>query len=113
MTIVFLFMVSATFAQETKDTFVENDGKVEATYYHDNGIVKQHGFFNAEGKLDGEWTSYDVNGKKIAEGEYNNGLKTGKWFFWNAENTLTEVDYKDQKVLSVNTWKKEGLVSRE
>ena len=113
MTFAFLFMLSATFAQTTNDTFIEKDGKVEATYYYDNGVVKQHGFFNKDGKLEGTWTSYDINGKKTAVGNYENGKKVGKWFFWSSDQTLAEVDYKGQKVDNVNVWKKSSVASRE
>ncbi|NQY05138.1 MAG: nicotinic acid mononucleotide adenyltransferase [Flavobacteriaceae bacterium] len=113
MMIVFFFAVQVGFAQETQDTFVQDGDKVEATYYYDNGVVKQHGFFNKEGKLEGTWTSYDVNGKKTAIGNYTNGKKTGKWFFWSADNTLTEVDYKNEKVDNVNVWTKSRIASRD
>ena len=54
-------------------------------------------------KLQGEWKSYDVSGKKIAVGNYENGKKVGKWFFWNT-NRLSEVDYSNSKIVGVNTW---------
>jgi hypothetical protein len=40
--------------------------------------VQQQGHFL--GKLQGEWTSYDADGNKVAIGEYNKGQKVSKWF---------------------------------
>lgn len=113
MSLVFLLALNVTFAQDKQDTFVEKDGKIEATYFYDNGVVKQHGFFNKDGKLEGTWTSYDVNGKKVSVGNYADSKKVGKWFFWGADNTLTEMDYKNYKVNNVNVWKKSGLASTD
>jgi hypothetical protein len=44
-------------------------------------------------------------------GEYNEGIKTGKWIFWN-NATLSEVDYAESRVASVKTWKEEAVVNR-
>lgn len=99
-----VFMVGAIgFAQDKKVEVEQKGDMYEATYYHDNGEVAQHGFFNAEGKLQGTWKSYDVNGNKVALGNYENGKKTGKWIFWNGDK-LTEVDYKNFKMEKVNEW---------
>jgi antitoxin component YwqK of YwqJK toxin-antitoxin module len=94
-----------TVAQEEakKDTYVKKGDKIEATLYHDNGKVSQHGFFNLEGKLHGEWTSYDTEGNKIAIGNYTDGMKTGKWFFWN-DKTLKEVDFVAYRIANVVEW---------
>ena len=83
---------------------------VKSTYYNDNGTVSQEGFYK-NGKVHGQWTSYDVSGKKKAMGEYNEGVKTGKWIFWN-NATLSEVDYSNSRVAAVKTWKEEALVNK-
>ena len=83
---------------------------VKSTYYFENGAVSQEGFYK-NGKVHGQWTSYDESGKKKAMGEYNEGVKTGKWIFWN-NNTLSEVDYSENRVASVKTWKEEALVNK-
>mgnify|MGYP003668792394 FL=1 len=43
---------------------------------------------------------FDEAGQKIASGEYLNGKKTGKWFFWKGEE-LKEVDFEDSRIVSV------------
>ncbi|EIJ38511.1 toxin-antitoxin system YwqK family antitoxin [Galbibacter orientalis] len=88
---------------------LEKEGEmVKATYFHDNGSIAQTGFY-LDGKLHGEWKSYNEEGKKIAMAEYNNGKKTGKWFFWN-EDSLKEVNYEDNRIAKVTTWNNSNSV---
>lgn len=96
-------------AQDVKPTFEKEGNSIKGTYFYDNNEIRQQGFYNKEGKLHGEWKSYDVSGKKIAMGQYNNGVKTGKWFFWNNEK-LSEVNYSDNTIASVTTWTNEDNV---
>lgn len=84
---------------------------IEATFYHDNGQIAQQGTYKNH-KLHGEWIAYDVEGNTIAIGNYSEGVKTGKWFFLN-EDVLSEVDYEQNAIASVNQRKNDkGLVSK-
>ena len=47
--------------------------------------------------------SYNLTGNKLSQGNYDKGIKTGKWFFW-TEKALKEVDYVDSKIINVNEW---------
>ena len=106
-----VLMSASLFAQVDTNVKVEQKGDLtEATYYYDNGEIQQQGTFNEEGELHGEWVSYDVDGNKLAVGKYHNGEKVGKWFFWTDES-LTEVDYIDSKIASVNEWKDKTRVA--
>lgn len=97
---LFVGMVSA---QDVKPTFEkQGDDVIKGTYFHDNGQISQQGFYKNK-KLHGEWKAYDTNGKKIAMGQYTNGMKTGKWFFWNGDK-LSEVNYNSNTIASVTTW---------
>lgn len=98
----FLMLITAWgYSQEKADKkFNEETSLIEATYYHDNGLVSQEGTFNLAGKLHGEWTSYNNKGEKIALGSYNNGLRAGKWYFWSGE-TLREVEFNNNQIASV------------
>ncbi|WP_281989824.1 toxin-antitoxin system YwqK family antitoxin [Aquimarina aggregata] len=97
-------LFSATvMAQDVKPTFEKQGTQIKGTFFHENGEVRQQGFYNKEGKLHGEWKSYDTTGKKIAMGQYANGIKTGKWFFWSADK-LSEVNYNDNQIADVTTW---------
>ena len=99
-----MLCVGFTYAQDNNQPKLEKKGDTTvATYYHNNGAVQQTGTFNADGKLQGEWTSFDTQGNKVAVGNYDAGKKVGKWFFWEG-NSLKEVDYIDSKIVSVNKW---------
>ncbi|KAA1244217.1 toxin-antitoxin system YwqK family antitoxin [Aquimarina sp. RZ0] len=98
---VFLFS-GVALAQEVKPTFEKQGDEIKGTYFHDNGEIRQQGFYK-DGKLHGEWKSYDTTGKKIAMGQYEYGVKIGKWFFWKGEE-LSEVNYTNNTIASVTTW---------
>ena len=102
--IVLVFIGTAVYAQTSIHPKFEVEANViSATYFHDNGAIQQQGTFNKKGKLDGLWVSYNDNGVKLSQGNYDKGIKTGKWFFW-TENSLKEVDYNDSRITNVNEW---------
>ncbi len=102
--LIVMLSVAFTYAQDKKEPKLEKKGEVTlVTYYHNNGEIQQKGAFNDDGKLQGEWISFDNKGKKVALGNYENGKKVGKWFFWNG-NSLSEVDYIDSKIVNVSEW---------
>ncbi|MFT5102742.1 MAG: antitoxin component YwqK of YwqJK toxin-antitoxin module [Candidatus Latescibacterota bacterium] len=86
-----------------KDTFIMNDGLIEATLYHDNGTVAQTGYYTKDNRLQGEWTSYDANGNKTAVGTYDKGVKVGAWSFFRG-NDKKEVSYDNSRITEVKTW---------
>jgi antitoxin component YwqK of YwqJK toxin-antitoxin module len=102
--IILIFALLLTvygFAQKANVQTEKVGDLTKATYYYENGNIEQQGTFNSEGKLHGEWVSYDVNGEKLAIGKYDNGKKVGKWLFWQ-KGVVKEVDYKDSKITNVN-----------
>lgn len=112
ISILALFLGTAFgFSQEEKKVSVEEvNGKLQATYYHDNGTVAQQGEFCKGGKLQGEWISYDTEGNRVAIGNYKDGQKVGKWFFWSGQ-TLKEVDFINSKIVKVNEWNNKEAVA--
>ena len=90
------------YAQSPEPAFEKVGKMVKATYFHDNGVIAQTGFY-LDGKLHGQWRMYDLNGKKIATGKYEMGERSGKWFFWEGE-TLKEVDFTDNRITNVVQW---------
>jgi antitoxin component YwqK of YwqJK toxin-antitoxin module len=105
-TIIALMLVSGMlFSQNIQPKLEVVNKKVKATYYHDNGKVLQEGFFE-NGKLQGEWVSYDDAGNKTAMATYEKGEKVGNWFFWNAE-VLNEVSFSNNRIASIKKWKKD------
>ena len=114
--ILFLFALlvgAMSFAQQERVLKLnKNTNLIDVTYYHDNGVVSQTGAYTLEGKLQGEWLSFDTKGNKIVSANYDNGKKVGKWFYWN-DKTLKEVDYSNNAIASVNEWtNKESLALR-
>ena len=105
-----LVISGVIFAQNIEPKYEIQGNLVKATYFHDNGQIKQEGFYK-DGKVHGKWISYSEAGNKVSLGEFNNGEKTGKWFFWN-ENSLSEVDYNNSRVAEVKKWSNEALVNR-
>lgn len=102
--IILIFVLLLTgygFAQKANVKTERVGDLIKATYYYANGNIEQQGTFNSEGKLHGEWVSYDLNGEKLAIGKYDNGLKVGKWLFWQ-KGVVKEVEYKDSKITNVN-----------
>lgn len=101
-----MFLTNAQ--EKVKNDYVKEGNLIKATLYHSNGEVSQKGFYTEQGKLQGDWTSFDQEGNKTAEAHYENGEKTGKWFFWQDNNILKEVDYNNSKIAAINTWKIQG-----
>jgi antitoxin component YwqK of YwqJK toxin-antitoxin module len=92
-------------AQDKQPTYERSGDLVKATYYYEDGTIEKQGYFKNK-KLTGEWTQFDKNGKKITIGHYKNGKKVGKWFIWK-KDVLTEINYKDNAIASVHTWKQD------
>jgi antitoxin component YwqK of YwqJK toxin-antitoxin module len=109
--IIGAMLVSGMVAAQSLKPQLEAYGElVKATYYYENGTIQQTGFFK-DGKLEGQWVAYDSAGNKKSVGEYSNGIKTGKWVFWN-DAILSEVTYAGNVVASVKNWKQDTIVNR-
>ena len=90
-----LLITVVSFAQKEQKRdlkFNKDTNLIEVVYYHDNGAVSQTGFYTTDGKLQGEWLSFTADGEKTISGNYDNGKKVGKWFYYTNE-TVKEVDY--------------------
>ncbi|MCC1484358.1 toxin-antitoxin system YwqK family antitoxin [Winogradskyella immobilis] len=110
--LLFVLLISiVSFAQQERILKLnKNSNLIDVTYYHDNGVVSQTGSYTLDGKLQGEWLSFNTEGKKNVSANYDNGRKVGKWFFWTNE-TLKEVDYTNNAIVSVNEWKRDDKTS--
>ena len=89
-----LFVSFSAFAQKEKTlTLNKETNLIDAVYYHDNGEISQTGSFTADGKLEGNWISYDKEGNKLVSAYYKNGKKVGKWIHWiNGEKKTVNYD---------------------
>ncbi|MFY0602528.1 MAG: nicotinic acid mononucleotide adenyltransferase [Flavobacteriaceae bacterium] len=107
--IVCILSVSLMQAQDKQPTYEIAGDLVKATYYYANGSIEKQGFFKNK-KLTGEWTQFDQKGNKIAIGHYKKGKKVGKWFIW-SKDVLTEINYKNYTIASINTWRQDTRVA--
>lgn len=102
-------LVSAVIYSQNKPKLENVDDQVQATYYYENGNVKQVGNF-ADGKLDGKWTSYTEEGNVVAVAYYKDGKKHGKWQYFESPNVVKEVEYKNNNIVQVVTINKNPVL---
>lgn len=107
MIIAGLLLSAFAVSAQTEPKYTIEAQAVKATYYYDNGQVKQEGTYR-DGKLHGKWVAYNENGTKQSMGEYDNGIKTGKWFFWTG-SILSEVDYADSRIADIKKWSNDAV----
>ena len=87
----------------TKNVETQKDHII--TKYYDNGVIYEQGTVNIDNKLHGTWTRYDLDGNILVQGTFNNGMKEGKWLFWDNQ-TLKEVDFSKNKLVKYTQWTK-------
>ena len=97
--IAIVFIAVGAAAQEKSPSFEKQGDLVKATYFHDNGMVKEVGYFKND-KLHDQWISYDEFGKITVVANYNNGIKEGKWYIV-GEDSIKEVTYAENKPIKV------------
>jgi len=102
LTLIVLFVIANINAQEVEPTYEKSGDMVKATYYYQDGSIKEQGFFKDK-KLTGQWISYNQDGEKTMIANYDAGKKVGKWFAWN-KNSLKEITYNNNKVISLKKW---------
>lgn len=101
--IVSLFIGLTTFAQDNNIKIQKQGDLYHLTLFHNNGEIAQVGYITENKKLHGIWTLFDNKGQKVSRGRYENGKKTGRWFFWrdNSE-ALTQIDFGiDYRIASI------------
>lgn len=96
-------------AQEVKPTYEKAGDLVKVTYFYKNGKIKEQGFFKDK-KLSSTWRSFDIKGNKTSIAHYKNGKKVGKWFIWNKDE-LKEINYENNTIASVQTWKEDTKIA--
>ncbi len=100
MMIISMMMISAVMFSQDKPKLESVDDEVTATYYYENGNVKQVGNF-VDGKLEGKWISYTEDGNVQAIAQYKNGEKHGRWHYFENTTVTKEVDYKNNTIVQV------------
>ena len=109
LTLFFICVLSIGYSQDINPHFEAEGELVKATYYHENGSISTQGYFSNK-KLTGEWTRFDLEGNKTEIAYYDDGKKVGKWFVWNKES-LKEINYDNNTIVSVNLWKHEAKLA--
>ncbi len=104
-----LFSSMALFSQHTTQVEDLSDGLRKITTFYEDGTVNQIGYMK-NSKLHGEWKSFAQDGSKQTVGYFENGRKQGKWFFWK-KDVLKEVDFKDNKAVSVIEWNSQNALA--
>lgn len=109
MKTVFTVLIGLAFslaasAQQPDPTFEWSNNMVRVINYHPNGTIAQERWFK-DGKLQGEWITFDVSGKRLASRQYDDGKRTGKWLFWSENgDALREITYADGKLQEMTEW---------
>lgn len=109
LAIALIFTMTSIYAQDKQPTYEVAGDMVKATYYYENGSIKEQGFFKDK-KLEGVWTRFDKKGNKTVIAHYKAGKKVGKWFMWSGK-TLKEINYANNAIVSVNSWKQDSRLA--
>lgn len=81
--LVAMFVSISVLAQKEKTLKLNKETNlIDVVYYHDNGEISQTGSYTVDGKLEGNWISYDKDGNKLVSAFYKDGVKVGKWTHW-------------------------------
>jgi len=103
-TLLLVLSVSISFAQKERTLELNKETNlIEVTYFHDNGVVSQTGYYTEDGKLQGDWFKFDADGQKIVSAQYDNGLKVGAWFYWKGDQ-IKKVEYSSGSISFVSDW---------
>lgn len=109
LALILALTISGGLFAQSKPTYTQiNSNTVKVTWYHDNGNIRETGFFTND-KKDGIWISFDENGKKLSEASFNKGEKDGNWTFWNEQGAVTfHMVYDNGKRLLATQWDENG-----
>ncbi|MBV7441334.1 toxin-antitoxin system YwqK family antitoxin [Weeksellaceae bacterium TAE3-ERU29] len=81
----------------------QKNGKKEGKWtFLSNGITQKIQNYE-NGQLNGEYKSYNDNGKLYCKGNYENGKRVGEWKFYFSNGSLKEIGYY-QNDKSIGTW---------
>lgn len=104
-----LLINASLIAQVSSPTYVKvSSNKVKVTWFHENGQVKETGYF-IDDKKDGVWEHFNEKGIKISEASYNDGMKDGNWSVWNENGVmLYHLVYENGKRKLATQWDDQG-----
>ena len=82
----------------------DKSGKIIAGYILHKGKIIGKGIIDEQGKRQGEWKEYYLSGKLLAEGNYDNNVKTGLWKYYFENGNLEQIGSYDSKGRSKGKW---------
>jgi len=82
------------------------DGKIVKGYVFKKGKVIGEGITNEEGKREGLWKEYYLNGVLKSVGEYSDGKRIGDWKFYHSNGQVEQIGSytRDGKEDGIWTW---------
>ena len=83
--------------------FKEGDKTGKLIKWYSNNIEKFECYY-LDGKINGEYKLYNVNGQLISTGNYTNGLKNGKFSFYDDGKLVCDEYYKDDNSTGEVNW---------
>jgi len=96
-----LFLGFNLFSQNAIYTDYDGNKIIEYTLQDEYGKVLETGFY-FNNKMHGTWTSFFPSGKKQAVVKFRNGIKNGKWFYYDEDGrVLMSITYKDDRKVMV------------
>lgn len=82
-----------------------HDGKITDSYIMHKGRIIGHGIIDEQGRRQGPWKEYYMDGALRAEGTYTNNLRTGLWKFYHPNGQLEQIGKYDAKGRATGNWK--------
>jgi|GEM_PF-6454186 len=109
-----LLLASATIAvaqaaDKGKTVYTEQaDGSVKVLRMHDNGQVAEEGTY-LNGRPEGRWQTWDIDGNKTAEINYREGKRHGEFRTYDRNNGIvTELAYTNGHLMSTDRWRRDS-----
>ena len=101
-----------TTTPDVKSIFEREGERIRVTHFHENGQVRETGYFLGT-VPDGKWETYDETGNKTAELNYRNGNRHGEFRVWDSfTDSYTEVKYRDGAILAADRYVREAGFAR-
>ncbi len=98
----------SVFAQGSPSYTQVNSNTVKVVWYHENGEVRETGYF-LNGDKNGVWEQFNEKGVKISEANFSAGVKDGNWSVWNDQGALTYyMLYENGKRILTTQWDDSG-----
>ncbi|MCF8465693.1 MAG: hypothetical protein K9G41_12675 [Flavobacteriales bacterium] len=91
-----------------KSEFIQMGELVAIVNYHENGTIKETGFFKND-IPEGKWETFSKDGVKTAELSYSNGKRHGEFRVWDEfSNAYIEMKYANGEVITANRYVREA-----